>query len=304
MSVYLQITQFKLIPASHDFSWLSPALFRKFWLKIHTKMLNEFWLLFWKTEIQKLDIKWWTCNWQSNGKIKVKLSVPKHHTMKTYKGVEIKFHTHTLNLCTRLWLWSLSCYSYFTSREEPLYPMHGGLGGPHRKLEHGSKEKNSCPCQESNSGHPASSPILYSLGYCGSLSNDKCTVQTMNINISVKMIIQNFNAFLIMGHMCRLNSPFLPLGLHVAQYSLSFLKMKLISILILTFPIHAPCSISMTWWWVLFKINVAMLLFSFILSHPIEVRVLDFVHCSIQSHVQLSSSVLIFIILPERSASV
>jgi hypothetical protein len=53
-----------------------------------------------------------------------------------------------------------------------------------------------------------------------------------------------------------------------------------------------------------FKTDFALLRFSFISSHPITALALNLVHFPIQSQLQLSSSILMFIIFPERFAYV
>jgi hypothetical protein len=45
------------------------------------------------------------------------------------------------------------------SRKEPQYPLDRRLGVPQSWSGHGGKEKNSCPCWESNSGHPTHSLV-------------------------------------------------------------------------------------------------------------------------------------------------
>jgi hypothetical protein len=102
------------------------------------------------------------------GKSKEVVPVPKHHSMKTYWGVEVQLHVF-YDLGTR-WRWMVS----FTPRplypqgDSPRYPFDRRLGGALSRYVHGVRWKNSQPRPGFEPRSTDRSQSLYRLRYPGS----------------------------------------------------------------------------------------------------------------------------------------
>jgi hypothetical protein len=104
-------------------------------------------------------------------KVKLSLSLTKHHAMKTYWGSG-GIAPFILDLGTR-WrsVISFTPRPLYSQGKNPLYPLDRRLGGPQSRSGRGGEEKNSQPppgIETWNPDRPARSPALYRLSYHGS----------------------------------------------------------------------------------------------------------------------------------------